>query len=444
MEARGERSAPLFPKLAARPNGSPAAVAAHQRARLHAAMIEACARHGYAATTARELAALAGVSTKAIYRHFGSKDGCLLATYDVVVQQAAARISTAYRDGRRGPGGDTTIGIRRAFDAFAAELADHPDASRLALIEILAAGPAALPRIQRAEAAFTMMICAGFARATDGRAIPSKLVRALIGGVWLVAGGRLVRPDPGEIAASGAELREWLMSYRLPPDAVLPLGAVAGRASTRTRRIDRGNLGRSAMLAAAATIVARGGHDALSPAAVTEVAGVPAGSFDAEFEDVDACFLAMLDWLCADAFAEALRDGDGAPSWGSGVYRAVRSMLCRVATDPALARAAFVDAFRLGPAGHERRAALLRGFARSLLTRAPANRRPPTSVAEAIVGSIWSLVQRQVSTGRRGHLPALVPGAAFLAMAPVIGAEPAVALIAAEQERETRQKIKNL
>jgi hypothetical protein len=119
-------------------------------------------------------------------------------------------------------------------------------------------------------------------------------------------------------------------------------------------------------------------------------------------------------------------------------------MLCRVATDPALARAAFVDAFALGPAGHERRAALLRGFAHSLVTRSPANRRPPTSVAEAIVGSIWSLVQRQVMAGRRAHLPALVPGAAFLAMAPVIGAEPALALIAAEQELETRRKIKNL
>jgi hypothetical protein len=52
---------PLFPQLVARRNAPAKAVAAHQRARLHAAMIEACTRHGYAETTAREVVALAGV-----------------------------------------------------------------------------------------------------------------------------------------------------------------------------------------------------------------------------------------------------------------------------------------------------------------------------------------------------------------------------------------------
>ncbi len=435
MEAGGDRPEPLFPKLAARPNGSAAAVAAHQRARLHAAMIEACARHGYAATTARELAALAGVSTKAIYRHFGSKDGCLLATYDVVVQQAVGRISAAYREGEPGTDADSTVGICRAFDAFAAELVDHPAASRLALIEILAAGPIALPRIERAEASFATMISASLGRGADAAAIPAKLVRASIGGIWFVARGRLGRPDPGEIAASGAELREWLMSYRLPADSELPLAAVTRSTTGRPgRRIDPRGSERSSMLSAAAAVVARGGHAALSPAAVAEVAGVPVASFEAEFEDVDACFFAMLEWLCADAFAAALRDGVGAPSWGSGVYRAVRSLLWRIATDPALARAAFLDVFAVGPVGYERRAAILRGFARSLMTRAPADGRPSTLVAEAIVGSIWSLAHRHVLAGRRDHLPALVPCAALLATAPIVGGAPSLALIAAEEE----------
>ena len=69
---------PLYEQLVPRRNASSRAVEAHQRARLHAAVIEACAEHGYGATTARELVTLAGVSTKALYKLFGSKDECFL------------------------------------------------------------------------------------------------------------------------------------------------------------------------------------------------------------------------------------------------------------------------------------------------------------------------------------------------------------------------------
>ena len=93
-------SASLYPQLKPRCNASAKAVAAHQRARLHAAMIEICARDGYGSVTARELVAVAGVSTKALYARFGGKEGCFLGTFDVVVQQAVGRIATAYR----GPG----------------------------------------------------------------------------------------------------------------------------------------------------------------------------------------------------------------------------------------------------------------------------------------------------------------------------------------------------
>jgi AcrR family transcriptional regulator len=419
--------------LAARPNGSAEAVAGHQRARLHAAMIEACARHGYAGTTARELAALAGVSTKTIYGHFGSKDACLLATYDVVVQQAVTRISAAYRAAANGPEADRTTGICRAFDAFSAELIERPDASRLALVEILAAGPIALPRIERAEASFTSMISSSFDRRADAGVIPASVVRALIGGVWFVARARLLQPDPQVITASGAELREWLMSYRLPADSVLAAARPSGSASAGDARgAVPTSSERSRLLSAAATLVARGGYETLSPAAVAEVAGLPAAAFGAEFEDVEGCFFAMLEWLSADALAEALREGAGASSWGSSVYRALQSLFRRIATDRALARAAFLDVFAVGPAGYERRAAIMRGFARSLVRRAPAGRRPSGLVAEAIVGSIWSLAHRHVLAGRQQRLPASVPLAAFLALAPTIGAEDALAVAATE------------
>jgi AcrR family transcriptional regulator len=432
------RPEPLFRKLAPRQNASAKAVAAHQRARLHAAMIEACARHGYAETTARELAALAGVSTKALYNHFESKEACFLATYDLVVQQAIGRISAAYRGEARGGKPDRARGIGRAFDAFAAELVQRPAPSRLALIEIFGAADANT-RIERAETAFATMISTSFAQAPDGAVIDPRVIRGLIGGVWFVARTRLLDADPRVVAAAAAELGKWLLAYRSPAGSQLPTAQPRRPVPPPdARRVDVASSERARMLQAAATMAGRGGFAALSPGRVAEAAGVAVTAFDAEFEDTRACFLSMLEWLSAHALAEALRESEDAPSWGSGVSRAVGVLFRRLATDPALARAAFLDSFAVGPAGAERRAAIMRGFADLLARRAPAERRPSPLVAEAIVGSVWSIARRYVASGRRELLPASSTRAAFVALAPIIGAEAAVATICVEHDSHAR------
>jgi AcrR family transcriptional regulator len=433
-KAAPPKSEPLFPKLAARRNASAEAVAAHQRARLHAAMIDACARHGYAETTARELAALAGVSTKTIYNHFASKEACLLATYDLVVQQAVGRISAASRDVSCDGNGDREAGLCRAFDAFAAELVERPAPSRLALIEILAAGPAALPRIEHAEALFTTMISGSLTQARDGRAIPTKTIRPLIGGIWFVARTRLLDPRPQENVACAAALSEWMMTYRVPADFILPSAPATRRApATEVRPIDPARTDRLRLLRAAAAEVARGGYASLSPPGIAGAADLAVAAFDAEFEDTKACFLSMLEWLSADALAEALRESEGAASWAGSIYRAVRCLFHRVAADAALARAAFLDAVAIGPVGYERRIAIMRGFARTLSKRAPTQGQPDPLVAEAIVGSIWSIAYRHVASGKQEQLPAWSPVAAFVASAPIVGADASLLAIVDEQ-----------
>ena len=389
----------LFPGLKAKPRRSPAAVSAHQRARLHAAMIEACARKGYAATTAAEITTLAGVSKKTLYKHFESKDECFLATYDLVVQQAVTRISAAYREGASGDDHDPAAGLCRAFGAFAAELVECPAPSRVALIDVLAVAPAAADRIERAEAIFATMISRSLAQGPDGIAIPGGIVRALIGGAWFVARNRLSEGRAEVLAASGVELGEWLLAYRSPAAALIPSGPL-GRPPREERRPDP------------------------------------------ETTERDR----MLEWLSADAFAEALRASEGAASWELSVCRVVESLFCRIAADPALARAAFLEAFtsgpvqatalvEAGPVAAERRAALMRGFAEVFAQRAPAARRPSPVVAEATVGSVWSIAHRYVVEGRQRKLPIAWARAAFVAMTPVVGAEAArAAILAAETQ----------
>lgn len=425
--------APLFPQLTPRRNASPEAVAAHQRARLHAATIEACRRHGYRASTAREVAALAGVSKKALYKHFASKQDCFLQTYDLVVRQAAARIVAAYR---AAPDGENwSAGLCRAFEAFAAELVRRPAQSHLALVDVLAVGPEAVERIERAEDIFAAMIRRSFARAPDDLAIPPQLVRALIGGVWFIARNRLQSGEALSLADEAAELLRWMLTYRTA--AAIPIAPpVPGRAAepsalgvgAQEHRLDE----RTRLLRAAAVLVGRGGFAALSELEVTALAGTHPESFARHFDGPAQCFQAVLDYVAAAALARALRESAGAPDWGRGVFRAIHALYVQIAADRQFAHAAFLDAVDGDPVGAERRAAVLRGFAEAFVRHAPGGVRPSRLVAEAIVGSIWSLAQRRVARGQAAALPRLGPYAAFLALAPVLGAPAALAVIEAE------------
>ena len=426
------RSRPLYPQLKARRNASREEVAAHQHVRLHGAMVEASAQYGYAETTVGQLVGLAGVSKKTLYKHFEGKEECFLSTYDLVVGDAVARISAAYRAGDQGER-DWGAGLCRAFDAFVAELVERPNPSRLALVDVLAAGPAALQRIERAEALFTWMIEQSLAQAPDRIALPRLLVRSLVGGVWFVSRSRLLQGRPAAIGDCGQGLFEWILSYRAPAAAALPLIAAAPGRDEALRSPPRGQGDeRTRMLLCAAQIAARGGYLGLTPGQITEQAGVSPEAFSKEFDDIAECFLASLELLSAQALARALRESEGARDWPAAVCRTVHALFRQVAEDRVFARVAFVEVFAAGPAGIERRAALMRGFAEVLARRAPRERRPSPLIAEAIVGAVWSLAHRYVARDRAHLLPSLSGHAAYLTLAPIIGAEQAVDAILAE------------
>ena len=424
---------PLYPQLRARRNASPDAVAAHQRARLHAAMIEMVSERGYAATTTAELVALAGVSKKSLYRHFESKEECFLATYDLVVRRAMSRISAAYQD-YRGGSRDWAEGLCRAFDAFNRELVERPKPSQLALAEILAAGPSALERIERVEATFAQMITQSLAHAEDEGGLPPLLIRAFIGGVWFVSRNRLLQREP-PIATSGGELLDWLLAYRLPAAASLPLSQPASfppRTEVAEWSAQTDGDERLRMMHAAAYCAARGGFGTLTSGQIIETAGVSQEAFAAAFDDVSECFLSSLELVCAQALARAFRESDGAPTWPAAVCRAVHALFCQVAESPVVASVAFIEVFAAGPAGIEQRATLVRSFAALLIRRAPVEEAPSPLVAEAIVGAVWSVAYHQVAHGQRRMLPSLSSYASYLVLAPIVGAENAMQVIGEE------------
>src|SRR3954452_18398274 len=114
-------------------------VAASQRGRLLEAMAHAVAEKGYGAVSVADVIARAGVSRKTFYVHFRDKLDCFLAAYDVGVEVLLATVRDA------GAGQTDPLTVARARTRASLEpLAAEPAFARTFLIEVAAAGPAAL------------------------------------------------------------------------------------------------------------------------------------------------------------------------------------------------------------------------------------------------------------------------------------------------------------
>jgi AcrR family transcriptional regulator len=98
---------------------------AERKARTRAALLEAAidelVRHGPGGARIERVAAAAGCTTGALYTHFGSKDGLLLAVYDEVTRRVSAETTTLGR-AMGDPGPTPTPSDRPATD----QLQDEP------------------------------------------------------------------------------------------------------------------------------------------------------------------------------------------------------------------------------------------------------------------------------------------------------------------------------
>jgi AcrR family transcriptional regulator len=110
-----------------------------QRARLLAAMAGVVADKGYAAATVADVVREAGVSRTTFYELYASKEQCFLESYRHHVDVLIEAVRTVARDP-----GDWRAELRAGVRAYLRTLAAEPRFARTYLIEIQAAGPAAL------------------------------------------------------------------------------------------------------------------------------------------------------------------------------------------------------------------------------------------------------------------------------------------------------------
>ncbi len=425
-------------KLPPGPGLAPEQVAAHQRARIRRATIEIVGEHGYQALKVRDLVRLAGVSTRAFYEHFSSKEDCFLRTYELISKRATWRIIGSQADER-----DWRERSRLVYKEFAGQLEKDPNSARLVLVEAHAAGPASLEQVWRAERTFEGMLAESFARA-PGIVVPPLVVEGMVAGVARVARTRLLANRITQLDELGDELVQWLLNY--PSEAAGSLAELNGQTVWRNTMLEPlpGSPGsgdgeawpstgdRALILDAVAKLAVADGYANLTPSRIRATASVPRSKFNAYFDGVEDCFLAALEQKAAEAFAQAARAQTAGRSWAGGVYRAIAALCEYIAADQFLASVCLADDFPPGSRGARTRQRLITAVAEQLGDGAPREARPSALAAEASAGAVWAVFHHHAirDWAQRRQIAATL---SYLALAPAVGAGAAVAAIRSEQ-----------
>jgi AcrR family transcriptional regulator len=441
----------LLTKLSPGPGRTATEVADHQRARIYGAMVEIVAEKGYDAVTVRELAQLAGVSTRTFYQRYPGKEECFLRVHDLIVRRILRRLSSSQENVDKENVDNWCTRVRLALGAFANELARDPQAARLLLVEAYAAGPAPLEQAQRANRTFSSRIAESFVGAPDGIAAPPLVVEGMVAGIVSVARARLLADQVEELNDLSDRLLDWALSYcsaAATKLAEIDWISTPRRPEARLRPVPSSNAEREEdgagtpsgdlvlLLSAAAKLVDSNGHGGVTVRGILAAAGVPRRSFYAHFKGTDDCLAAALELQIDEALARARRSRTLGFTWAGGIYQAIATLCAETARSPALATICGGRTVRADANGMQCHERLVFEIARLLTDGAPANSHTSQLTVEASAGAVLSALQCPRGS-TRSKRPVLYPAGtlAYLALAPIIGAEQAIEAISKEQAR---------
>jgi AcrR family transcriptional regulator len=181
-------------------------VAENQRGRIAAAIIAEVARRGYHDTTISHIAAAAGLSRRAFYGYFASKEECFFDAYDLIaghLRDAARAAAEPYEE--------WPLQVRARLGAALEVFAANPDLARFVLIASPRAGEAIATRYRQAmdevlaELTFGMPAAIAAKRSRAGEhALVGGAVALIVAKVEAGEGDRLpeLLPDLLEFALS--------------------------------------------------------------------------------------------------------------------------------------------------------------------------------------------------------------------------------------------------
>jgi AcrR family transcriptional regulator len=205
-EVIGREMESKFRKLKPRPGRSGQGVERHQRARLHAATIELVAAGGFGALTVTGLARTAGVANRTFYENFETKEECFLATYDLIVRNAAREVLAAQHRKT-----DLQSRVSAGVVAFLHTVDENPDAARLALLEAPEV-EATVERTRRTTGLFEALVVECFAVATPATDLPPPVARGIVSGIGHCARSHLLSGARRDSILAARELTGWVLA----------------------------------------------------------------------------------------------------------------------------------------------------------------------------------------------------------------------------------------
>lgn len=190
-------------------------VVRNQRERILEAVAQAVAALGYAEMSVESVIERAGVSRRTFYDHFRNKEDAFLAAYDAAIAQQVRQVRLAYLQ-------ETTVRerLRAGIAAYLGFMASEPEAARMCIVEVLAAGPRALACRNEAMRTFTKLIEDNIHELVPGCPVAALAAETIVGGIHEVVYTRILQDRASELPSLvGDLLTAILMVGALPHPA---------------------------------------------------------------------------------------------------------------------------------------------------------------------------------------------------------------------------------
>ncbi len=422
-----------------------AAATGDQRQRLIEVMIAMAACYGYGGASVTRVVREAGVSRPTFYEHFADKDECFIAAF----REIAARVEPGLERGGE-------LSLAENVAVLLESAARDPAAARFCLLEGLA-GDERVRAEHRALMARAENSIERYLEGPPGGAPRLRIPpRGALGGL---AGVVAIKAFAGEADRLG-ELRDdlvaWVESYAIPATSrcltaaeweALGEGLVgAGRDSlgpaVLERRLPRGRGAlppavaaserRERIMAAVARQAREQGYTAMSVANIVATAGVTREAFYEQFRGKEDAFLATQVFALESSVGDTAGQFFNEASWPERVWNGLKAMLEYVAAQRDLVYVDLIECYAAGPAAIRRTTE--NRMAYTLFLEDGYRQRPeaaglPRLFSEAIASGVHELLRRQVAMGRTERMLEVLPQAAYLTLAPFIGAEAALSLV---------------
>jgi AcrR family transcriptional regulator len=410
------------------PGQDPEFVAADQSGRLRQAMVDLVYEDGYPNVTLAKLLSRAHVAKRDFYRLFSGKEDLFLSAYEVAATDAITFVEAA----TAGPGTRAEI-VERGLGAFLHAISVRPADAYLSLLETVSVGPVATERMRRTEDEFVALIIRRLAATEDPVTLRPRVAYGLVAGGARLARERLetrIMSHPGD----AEELLRWIVALSDPALAGLADVGVPRPVRTNRPRLTRDlrlpmSDERAILIRAVISLAATEVYKDLSPRRIAEAAGVPKRSFDAEFESVEDCVTRALEVGAVAIVADVRGAFREASDWGHGVRLALEELCRFLASEPGLARLAFVELYAAGRGVTRQGSVILSALARLLREGTPEALRPGPAAAEASIGAIWALLRKEVAAGRIAGISRLAPTLSWFVLAPAIGGPQAIEVL---------------